>query len=231
MVQTGIIIPYWLSVPAMILSMIIALILFIRRSSLTYTLKFLTITSMMLFLQYLLVFIQHNDTVLQPVYASVLATAEFALLVLLFRSNFTAGPVKQIIGYLLAALVAMFLTLHTIPSAVHIEFVALAQCILLILLSITSLLFLINKQNLFIFQSPLFWIAGGTLSYFSMSLASNILTETGFLVSDKQGEKQLLMGVFDLIRLSFYLVAALIGEINSGSNSLTGSSPEYHPRQ
>jgi hypothetical protein len=64
---------------------------------------------------------------------------------------------------------------------------------------------------MFIFQSPLLWIAGGSLCFYLMSLLIEFMSGNGlFNGNDKESEKAILLLGFSVIRLIFYIIAASI---------------------
>ena len=80
----------------------------------------------------------------------------------------------------------------------------------MVLFSVLTLLILIRNQFIFIFHSALFWIAGGTLFYMSMVLAVEAVERNAWFKDYTERDKQLLLATFGIVRLVFYLIAALI---------------------
>jgi hypothetical protein len=74
--------------------------------------------------------------------------------------------------------------------------------------AIVALLQLIREKQLFIFQSPMFWIAGGNICYFTMFLLTGFVGMQGKEGSALQQEKLVLLSVINCIRYLFFIVAA-----------------------
>ena len=144
-------------------------------------------------------------------YQPLFEAGEFVLLVLIFRSSFQQSLFKEWINYLLVGFLSVVGTLHaTHNDAAYLLPIAMTEASLLVLFSLLTLLILIRNQFIFIFHSTLFWIAGGTLFYMSMILAAEAVVRNAWFKDYTERDKQLLLAAFGIVRLIFYLIAALI---------------------
>jgi len=211
MVETGFVMPLWLSLAAILLSFLTAMIIYFRGLYKEATLTLLMLLSMLLFTKNILFTLSAFDKNTSSLYHSLFEAGEFVLLVLIFRSAFQQSVFKEWINYLLVAFLSVVITLHaTKTNTDYLLPIALTEASLLVLFSVLTLLILIRNQFMFIFHSSLFWIAGGTLFYMSMILAAEAVARNGWFVDYKESEKQLLLAAFGIMRLIFYLIAALI---------------------
>jgi len=203
--------PFWLSLVAIILPFLTAIIIFIRKSYRDEALNLLMLLSLVIFAKNLLFALSAFEKTTSLFYVSLFEAAEFVLLVLIFRFNVQQSSYKEWMNYLLVGFLSVTITLHaTQVTENYLSLIANTQAVLLCLLAIITLLILIRNQYIFIFHSSLFWIAGGTLFFSSMSLAAEVLSRNGWFEGRDEGERQLLLYAFNVVRLLFYLIAALI---------------------
>lgn len=137
---------------------------------------------------------------------------EFVILFLLYRAALQQNRLKELLSYLLVSFVSIVITIFLNKgfNAYHRNIDMAEDCVI-VLLSILVLLQLIRNQYMFIFQSPLFWIAGGSLCFYLMSLLIEFMTGNGmFTGNEKENEKAILLLGFSVIRLIFYIIAATI---------------------
>jgi len=167
--------------------------------------------SLLLFAKNLLLIFSAFDKSASSLYQSLLEAGEFVLLVLIFRTALQNPLLKEWINYLVVAFLSIVGTLHaTRTNTDYLLPIALTEAGLLVLFSLLTLMILIRNQFIFIFHSSLFWIAGGTLFYMCIILATEAVSRNGWFVGYKESEKQLLLAAFGIMRLIFYLIAALI---------------------
>jgi len=203
--------PLWLSLSAIFLPFLTAMIIFYRRSFKEVTLALLMLLSSLLFAKniFLTFFALDKGTII--IYQSLFEAGEFVLLVLIFRGALQQSLFKEWINYVLVGFLSVIGTLYATQSNTdYLLPIAMTESSILVLLSLLTLLILIRNQFIFIFHSTLFWIAGGTLFYMSMILAVEIVGRNGWFNEYKESEKQLLLAAFGIVRLIFYLIAALI---------------------
>ena len=207
MVETGFIMPLWLSLAAIFLSFLTAMIIYIRGSYKEVTLTLL----MLLFAKNILLTFSASDKINGALYQSLFEACEFVLLVLIFRSAIPQSLFKEWFNYLLVGFLSVIGTLYaTRTNTDYLLPIKLIEASLLVLFSLLTLLILIRNQFIFIFHSTLFWIAGGTLFYMSMILAAEAVERNAWYKDYTERDKQLLLATFGIVRLIFYLIAALI---------------------
>ncbi|MFM9908295.1 MAG: hypothetical protein ACKVOW_03040 [Chitinophagaceae bacterium] len=210
MVETGFMMPSWLSLLAMLLSLITAILFFSRKNAREEALTLLMLLSLLLFAKqvFFLFYPANKDT--QPFYRSLFEASEFILLTFIFRSALHKTFFRQWINYLVIAFSSVVLTLYN--TQLNYDFIPalrIAEAMILVLLSIITLLILIRNQFISIFNAFVFWIAGGTLFYYSMLLAAEWMSWQGLLIENGAMEKKLLLSTFGIIQLVFYLIALL----------------------
>jgi len=137
---------------------------------------------------------------------------EFVILFLLYRVALQQSWLKELLSYFLVSFASVVITIFLNKGLnAYYRNIDVAEDCVIVLLSILVLLQLIRNQYMFIFQSPLFWIAGGSLCFYLMSLLIEFMTGNGmFSGGEKENEKALLLLGFSIIRLIFYIIAAAI---------------------
>lgn len=231
MVETGFFVPYWLSAPAVLLPFFTAIVILFRKSFREDSLTLLMLLALLLCIKNILFLIAAESAIYNAVFMSLFTTGEFILLFLLCREALRNLRMKEWMNYFLVALLSTTFTLHfTQLDNSYVRILDIVQGACLIALSLGALLLLIRKHYLVIFYSPLFWIAGGTLFYYTMQVATELLAENSFLSAINEGEKKTLLAVFDLMRIIFYLIASLVPRPLTGEDSSAFSKksfPEY----
>lgn len=210
MVETGFNLPYWLSLPALILPFLTAILILFRNSFKEDSLTLLMLVCLVLTLKNLLIYLSKFDTPANQLYLSIFNCIEFSLLFLIFRGANSNKKIKEWANYFLVAVLSATITLYLFqPGLDYLSSLNLVFAGLLVLSSLFALFLLIRNQYIFIFHSPLFWIAGGTLFYYGMVMAIvwfNTNEELGF--TDDQ--KTSLLGVFNIVRFILYLIASVV---------------------
>ena len=84
----------------------------------------------------------------------------------------------------------------------------LTGAFILLLVAVVALLQLIREKQLLIFQSPMFWIAGGNICYFTMFILTGFVGIQGKGGIALQQEKLVLLSVINSIRYLFFIAAA-----------------------
>ena len=215
MVQTGIItitIPYWLTILALILPLVPVFIIFFRRAFLQESLTYLMILCIFLFIEQVIIRLPQFSSMDPGLVLPAFRLGEFVILFLLFRAALQQSWFKELLTYFLISFASVVITIFVNKGldAYHRN-IDIAEGCIIVLLSILVLLQLIRNQYMFIFQSPLFWIAGGSLCFYLMSLLIEFMSGNGmFTGSEKENEKAILLLGFSVIRLIFYIIAAAI---------------------
>ena len=111
MVETGFIMPLWLSLAAIFLSFLTAMIIYIRGSYKEVTLTLLMLLCLLLFAKNILFTISAFDKSNSVLYQSLFEAGEFVLLVLIFRSAIPQSLFKEWFNYLLVGFLSVIGTL------------------------------------------------------------------------------------------------------------------------
>jgi hypothetical protein len=137
---------------------------------------------------------------------SIFGLSEFALLLYLFKLVIQPVWIKESIQGALISFTSVAITLYALRGTEAYFFkLAMAEALILLLASVIALLQLIRDKQLFIFQSPMFWIAGGNICYFSMFLLTGMVGKGTLAL---QQEKVILLSVINGIRFIFFTIAA-----------------------
>jgi hypothetical protein len=147
----------------------------------------------------------------QYISQNIFSLLEMILLTQLFISILPAKG-RNILNIFLVAFVSVYLTFFSVKGwqLNSKVFDNLNSCII-IGVALISMPTLIRASNLHIFESTLFWIAGGTLFYFFLSALLQWIVACCLPVSRLPNEeKEILMAVADLVRYSFYILAIML---------------------
>lgn len=206
MVKTGASIPEILSLVAILLPVVPILIIFIRRTWQQDIMIFLGTICLLSFMQHLMVYIPQLVPVNTTFINSIFGLGEFALLLYLFKLVIEPVWIKEVIHTALISFTAVAITTYALRGTeTHSATLAMAAAFILLLAAIAALLQLIRDKQLFIFQSPMFWIAGGSICYFSMFILTGFVGKGTMAL---QREKMILLTVINDIRFIFFIVAA-----------------------
>ena len=100
----------------------------------------------------------------------------------------------------------------------------MGECIILVCLSLLALFHIIKNQDIYIFYSPLFWIAGGTFFYYTMYLLTQSLPEKNTLPSTPNEQKQMLLLIIIFVQFIFYTIAASVAGKSEGNDRINYQS-------
>jgi hypothetical protein len=190
---------------------------------------FLLVTNGVLLVKYLLVYFSDSFLTGIPDAESIFGGIEFVLLLLIFRLAFNSYKTRQLIFYLLSIYLSVVITLYfTDQIGRYAALKKNFEAILLLVLSVFCLAKLINEKSIFIFHSPLFWIAGGTLCYYSMLLGIEWLGYSG-LIDTEGKDKSLLLLVFNIVRHIFYTIACFQQDKTENELRLFKESSQEYP--
>lgn len=193
---------------AILLPVIPILIIFIRRTWQQDIMIFLGAISLLSFMQHLMAYVPTLIPVNTTFVNSIFGLGEFALLLYLFRLVINTGWIREVMHAILIAFTSVAITTYVLRGTeTHSFILSMTAAFLLLFSAVIALLQLIREKQLFIFQSPLFWVAGGSICYFSMFML------TGFVGKGTQAlqqEKMILLSVINDIRFIFFIIAAYI---------------------
>lgn len=209
MVKTGISIPEIFSIMAILLPVIPILIIFIRRTWQQDIMIFLGAICLLSFLQHLMVYIPRLIPVNSNSINSIFGLGEFTLLLYLFKMVINTGWLKELMHTVLVSFLSVAITTYALRGTeTHSFMLGITAAFILLLSAVIALLQLIRDKQLFIFQSPVFWIAGGNICYFSMFILTGFVGAQGEGTPALQQEKVILLSVINGIRFIFFIVAA-----------------------
>lgn len=227
MVQTGTSIPLVLSLLAILLPLAPILIIFARRNRQQDIMIILGAVCLLSFLNHLMVYIPKLVPGNISFINGIFELGEFALLLYLFRQVIETALIRDLLYTILIAYLSVAITIFVLREVERYAFsVSMAGAVILLSASIITLVQLIRDKQLFIFQSPMFWIAGGNICYFTMYLLTGLVVAQGKGSSGQQQEKMILLSIIHDIRGAFFIIAALcvIPAKGHGNNSDKHSS-------
>ncbi|MDF2189389.1 hypothetical protein [Paraflavitalea sp. CAU 1676] len=148
----------------------------------------------------------------------------FALLLYLFRTMVEPAWLKNLLYTILIAFSSVSITVYALRGIGQYSFIlSMAGAMILLGAAIIALVQLIRDKQLFIFQSPMFWIAGGNICYFTMYLLTGFVIAQGKGTTIQQQEKMILLSIINDIRIGFFIAAAYcfnpIKEVDSNDRS------------
>lgn len=212
MEETGYILPFQLLIPLTVLPMAAIVCLLIRGSYKIESFFLLLGLNILLFLSaifnYLPVFNFSNTVNNSPFFWK---TGEYILIALLFRSYLKKHIPVQWIQYLIVIHITVIATLAFTRNLIpNMELISIASALEISLFALVSLVVLVKTRYLFIFESPLFWIAAGTLFYYFIFLAVEASLNLQWIDETIIKEKPPLLAAFSIVRLLFYLISCMV---------------------
>jgi hypothetical protein len=196
----------YLLIIAGFLPLLPVIFIFLKKAYLREQLNFLMIVCLLNFMQGMLLRFAHLGTENQHIIINIFPLPELVLLALLFQPP-PGKKIKDLLTILLVAFLSVTVTYFSLKGwgtpGRQFEMIESTAIIAVILLRMPSL---ILASNLDIFQSPLFWIAGGSLFYFLI----NVLLAA--VDSPKDDGQLLFMTTAGAIRYLLYLVAVLVAK-------------------
>jgi hypothetical protein len=209
MEQTGGSLFIALSLVVMVLPLIPLCIFFVRKVHLTPVLNTLRIVCLFIFLQHLVTgFMLRNTPVIQPITQLI----EFLLAFYMIKWMMTDKPMRDIMNMLMVSFLSVIVTIYTIKGIMSFpKTITAIQGIILFTLAFIVLLQLINNKQMVMIHEPAFWIAGGILCYYGMSVFMEaILTWNSGLSQQINQEKNLVLLATEVIRFAFFTTAAYV---------------------
>ena len=212
MPKTGIGLLEILSLVAILLPLIPVFIIFISRTYKEDVLALLMVLCLVSFIQNLILYIPRFITLDVLFIKASFHLINYIILLLLLQLVVEGKWLREGIKILLVSFVSVVITIYcTRGVPAYLGNIETAQALLMIVLNIVALLQLIRRHDIFIFFSPMFWIAGGTFFYYSMFLLTQSLPEYKAIVQgEPQQQKRILLVVIILIQFVFYTIAATV---------------------
>lgn len=211
MVKTGLSIPDTLCFLAILLPVIPIIIIFLRRSWQQDFMIFLGMICLLSCMQHLMICIPSLAAGNIALINNIFGLGEFVLLLYLFKQVIPTRWVKELLHTVLIAFTSVAVTVYTLRGAEQYAFkLNFTAALIMLLVAIVALLQLIRDKQLFIFQSPMFWIAGGNICYFTMFILTGFVGIQGNEGVALQHEKLILLSVINGIRYIFFIAAAYV---------------------
>ena len=208
-----------LSILAILLPAIPIIIIFIKRTWQQDIMIFLGAISLLSVVQHLVTSVSTLSPANISFVNSIFGLSEFVLLLCLFRLVVTTRLLRESLYTVLIAFVSVSVTVYALRNtAQYASTLNMVAAFLLLLVAVVALLQLIREKQLFIFQSPMFWVAGGSICYFTMFLLTGFVGMQGKEGSALQHEKLVLLSVINCIRYLFFIVAAWVAQPTEEKN-------------
>jgi hypothetical protein len=212
MVKTGGSLFIALTLVVMLMPLLPPCIIFIRKVWCTAVLNVLRILCLFIFLQHLLTSFLLPQT---PVIQIGSQLIEFTLVLHLFKLMMIHSKAKEAMNMLMVSFLSIVITIYAIKGLVAWpNTIPIVQALILVMLAIIIVLQRIGDRDIVLLYEPVFWIAGGVVSYFGMVLFMEIITASRSGLSQQiQQEKDLVLLGTDMIRFTFFAIAAYVAPV------------------
>lgn len=219
MVKTGTIQDI-LCIIAMLAALAPALIILFRRIWQSDVLNFLMVLSLLGFMHQLLTGI---IPVNQPSYHfihAVFSLSEFILLLFLLRPPAKLKWMRDLFHIFSIAFLSVIITVYAIMGATASgSTVLVLQNLILLAAAISGLIQLLKSDQVYIFQSPMFWIVAGTIAFSCMELLLAMIPSGA---GQPQREMAIMQSLVIVIRSIFFIIAASTKVKNPAVKNTTG---------
>lgn len=201
-----------LSLVAILLPLIPVLIIFISKVYKEDVLALLMGLCLVSFIQNLLLYIPRLVAVDILFIKASFELMNYIIILVLLHLVIEGKWLREGIKILLVSFVSVVITIYcTRGISIYLTNIEIAQSLLMILLNFIVLLQLIRRHDIFIFLSPMFWIAGGTLFYYIIFLMTQALPEyKAVLQVGPQQQKKVLLLIIIVVQFVFYIIAAAV---------------------
>lgn len=212
MAKTGIGLFEILALVAILLPLIPVFIIFISRSYKTDTLALLMGLCLVSFIGHLLLYVPRFVPIDIEFITASFELFNYIILLVLFHLVIDGRWLKELLKIMLISFVSVVITIYSIrgiaPYHPNIEVV---QSLIIIFLALVALFQLIKSHDVFIFLSPMFWVASGTFFYYSMFLLTQSIPDYKQAVAGTpEHQKRILLLVIVLVQFIFYIIAAAV---------------------
>jgi len=209
---------------ATFLPLVPVLLIFLRKIYLKESIYLLVILCLLSFLEGLVRSAPSLTEENQQIIHHILLPLLLLVYAQLFRSNLPESG-RSLLNILLTAFLSAVITYWSVKGWERTTpFIDILSAIALILLILASLPSIIHNSQLYIFHSPLFWIAGGTLfelllyllvAWTCPSFSPGTLTASS--LSAQLPEKTLFLALAVLARFALYTIGVLTYRPEKGS--------------
>ena len=212
MEKTGIGLLEILALVAILLPLIPVFIIFISRSYKQDTIALLMVLCLVSFIQNLILYIPRFVPLDILFIRASFQVINFIILGILMHTVIEGRSLKEALKILLVALVSVIVTIYSTGGIAHHHAnIELVQALVMVLITLVALFQIIRNHDIFIFHSPLFWIAGGTFFYYSMFLLTQSIPEYKAAIQNTpEHQRKILLLVITLVQFIFYIVASVV---------------------
>jgi len=210
MPKTGNIFLDFLSFLSTFFPLVPSVVILIKKKYHTDVLNFLMIICLLNFLKNFLLFTLTLTTATENIISNIFSLIEFIFLILIFKNFLSGKKIKNSLNILFNIFLSIVITTYVAKGVeVRIFFVQTLFNGIIILASALCIGKITSADNLDIFNKPLFWIAMGSLFYFTIAiLFQSLVPYYEKSLSENVVEKGLLLNVGNILRYFFYLLAA-----------------------
>ena len=212
MAKTGIGLIEILALVAILLPLIPVFIIFIFRAYKHEALSLLMVFCLLSFIQNLILYIPGFIPINSLFIRATFQLSHFVILLLLLRMIVKGRWLREGLKVLLVSFFSVVITVYGLRGVgPYFRTIEMLQAFFLIGITLVALFQLIRKQDLFIFNSPMFWIVAGTFFYYSMFLLTQSLPEYNPVIAGiPYQQKRVLLLIIILIQYLFYTIAAAV---------------------
>jgi hypothetical protein len=211
MEKTGIGLLEVLAWVAIMLPLVPIFIIIVSKAFKQDTIALLMVLCLLSFIQNLILYIPKFITVDLLFIRAIFQLAQFIILLVLLQMVVSGKWLREGIKILLVSFVSVTITVYCVQGVQHpFTAIGIIQAVLLISITMLALFQLIRTQDIYIFLSPLFWIAGGTFFYYSMLLLTLSIPEYKALLREEPQQKKVLLIIIMLVQFIFYIIAATV---------------------
>jgi hypothetical protein len=196
------------SLTSIIFPLIPAAAIFIKKKYHTESLNFLMILCLLNFVKIFLLITLPMSTAAQTIIENIFVPIELIILTQILKSALP-GKLNTMANIFLIIFLSVIITVFLLKGITEkMPLTEISQNAIIIFISILSLANLVENNKLYIFNEPLFWIAAGSLFYFSISILMQALTPRYAALSPESvAEKEILLSIGNMAKYFFYTLA------------------------
>jgi len=188
------------------LSLLPAVFIFIKKKYFKEVLTFLMILCLLNFIENIdLIIIPRPQIRNQNTIRNIFSLVELMLIIQMFASSLNARY-KQLLIVFSVIVLAVVVTLY-FAKGIDEKRIGIEIAMNIIIVAVVGIVSfnLVEREDVMIFNYPLFWIAIGTLFYFLIALLVNIF-DSG---NEGQTDGIILLNIASFVRYTFYVLAVL----------------------
>jgi hypothetical protein len=207
MIKTGNIFFDFVSFLSVIFPLLPAGAIFLKKNYRNDSLNFLMILCLLSFIRNLLLFMPGVNIASQNIITNIFELLEFMLLAFIFR-NLLPAKFRSLINILFSVFLSVVITVYLLKgSEQKIFFFEELKNIIILFTSIACIVKIAGRDSLDIFDKPIFWIASGSLFYFTMEvLIQSLGSYYDKALTHEFSGNMLLLNIGNIARYFFYLL-------------------------